>query len=159
MRLIYTFVNTQTTLPCDNAPGTPLGSSTLFCQAHVGPVRVLYGSCGMHSVACKIYLKADLSRVSRKLRPRKLRPQTTKTQTTKTQTSKTQTTKTQTSKTQTSKTQTTKTQTTNTQTTKTQTSKTQTSKTQTLFKTLKYNKIINIFLFTCSTGSFQNCGG
>ena len=60
-----------------------------------------------------------------------LRPQTTKTQTTKTQTTKTQTTKTQTTK---------------TQTTKTQTSKTQTSKTQTLFKTLKYNKIIKYFL-------------
>ena len=52
---------------------------------------------------------------------RKLRPQTTKTQTTKTQTSKTQT-------------------------TKIQTTKTQTSKTQTLFKTLKYNKIIKYFL-------------
>ena len=64
--------------------------------------------------------------MSRKLRPRKLRPQTTKTQTTKTQTTETQTTKTQTSK--------------------TQTSKTQTSKAQTLFKTIKYNKIIKYFL-------------
>ena len=86
------------------------------------------------------------TRVSRKLRPQTTKTQTTKTQTTKTQTTKTQTTKTQTSKTQTSKTQTTKTQTTKTQTSKTQTSKTQTSKTQTLFKTLKYNKIIRYFL-------------
>ena len=84
--------------------------------------------------------------VSRKLRPRKLRPQATKTQTTKTQTSKTQTSKTQTTKTQTSKTQTTKTQTSKTQTSKTRTTKTQTSKTQTLFRTLKYNKIIKYFL-------------